>query len=115
MVSRGEIYLVDFDPARGSEIQKIRPALVIQNNIDNQYSSIVIVAAITSSFGQKLYPTEVFISAHVSGLGRNSVVQLNQIRAIDKQRLKRRLGVLNVMTMRQINKAILISLGLIGA
>ena len=113
VVRRGEIYLVNFDPALGSEIRKIRPALIIQNDIDNQYSPIVIVAAITSSFEQKLYPTEVCISARDSGLDRDSVAQLNQIRAIDKQRLKRRVGVLDGMTMSQVDKAILINLGLI--
>ncbi len=105
--------MVNFDPALGSEIRKVRPALIIQNDVDNQYSPIVIVAAITSSFERKLYPTEVFISAHDSGLDRDSVAQFNQIRAIDKQRLKRRLGALDRMTMRQVDRAILISLGLI--
>lgn len=110
---RGDIFLVDFDPSIGSEIKKVRPALIVQNNIDNEYSPLVIVAAITSKFGEKLYPTEVFIRAAESGLGRDSVVQLNQIRSIDKQRLVRRVGSVGENTLSLVDKSILLSLGLI--
>jgi mRNA interferase MazF len=84
---RGDIYLVNFDPTVGSEIKKTRPALIIQNDIANQHSPIIIVAAITSKFDELLYPTEVLIKAPEAGLKHDSVVLLNQIRSIDKQRL----------------------------
>ena len=84
---RGEVYLVNFDPTLGSEIQKTRPALVLQNDISNEYSPITIVAAITSQFDEGLYPTEVLIQPPEGGLTTNSVVLLNQIRSIDKKRL----------------------------
>jgi mRNA interferase MazF len=110
---RGEIYLVSFDPTIGAEIQKTRPALILQNDIANEHSPITIVAAITSQFDDKLYPTEVPISSSEGGLTINSVVLLNQIRSIDKQRLVKRLGKLTDETMILIDQAIQISLGLI--
>lgn len=110
---RGEVYLVSFDPTIGSEIKRIRPALILQNDIANQYSPITIVAAITSKFDQSLYPTEVLLQAPKGGLNVNSVVLLNQIRSIDKQRLLRRLGEVDSATMILIDRAIQISLGLI--
>lgn len=110
---RGEIYLVNFDPTIGSEIQKTRPALILQNNIANEYSPITIVAAITSSSDEKLYPMEVLIKSPEGGLGKDSTILLNQIRSIDKQRLIRLLGKLTPTRMTQVDKAIQISLGLI--
>ena len=110
---RGEIYLVNFDPTVGAEIQKTRPALVIQNDVANQYSTITIVAAISSKFDENLYPTEVLISASSSGLLKDSVVLLNQVRSIDRQRLLRKLGKASEETMAEIDRAIQISLGLI--
>ena len=109
---RGEIYLVNFDPAIGAEIRKIRPALILQNDIANRYSPITIVAAITSfsSGDGKTYPTEVFIGVSDGGLDNDSVALLNQIRTIDKRRLVKKLGVLKDKTMAQIDKAIQISL-----
>lgn len=96
---RGDIYLVNFDPTIGSEIQKTRPALILQNDIANQHSPITIVAAITSQFDEKVvYLTEVFIKSPEGGLGTNSVVLLNQIRSIDKQRLVKLLGKLTALT-----------------
>src|SRR5438034_5467840 len=91
---RGEVYLVNFEPTIGAEIKKTRPALILQNDIANRHSSITIVAAITSQFDQPLYPTEVLIRAPDGGLRVDSVVLLNQIRSLDKQRLVRHLGVL---------------------
>lgn len=110
---RGEIYLVNFDPAVGSEIKKTRPALILQNNIANRYSSVTIVAAITSfsDKGGKTYPTEVFIASYDGGLDNDSVVLLNQIRTIDKRRLVKKIGILKDKTMAQIDKAVQISLG----
>lgn len=112
-VKRGEIYLVNFDPTIGSEIQKTRPALILQNNIANRFSPITIVAAITSKFDFPLYPTEVFITSAESGLPSDSVVVLNQIRSVDKSRLIKRRGELTDITMEKIDQAIKISLGLI--
>ncbi|MCI0661707.1 MAG: type II toxin-antitoxin system PemK/MazF family toxin [Acidobacteria bacterium] len=109
---RGEIYLVDFEPTRGAEIKKTRPALIIQNDIANRYSPITIVAAITSQFNGRLYPTEVFVKAPEGGLTTDGVVLLNQIRSIDKGRLMKRLGAIHSPTMRQIEDALRISLEL---
>ncbi len=111
---RGEIYIVNFDPTIGSEIKKTRPALILQNDISNQYSPITIVAALTSQFTEHLYPTEVLIKVQEGGLQADSVVLLNQIRSINKQRLIRRLGILELITMEQVDRAIQISLGLIS-
>ena len=110
---RGEVYLVSFDPTVGSEIQRTRPALILQNDIANRHSPITIVAAITSQFEDPLYPTEVLITPPEGGLTTPSVVLLNQIRSIDRQRLVRRLGRVTVATMERVNRAIQLSLGLI--
>ncbi|HHC25629.1 MAG TPA: type II toxin-antitoxin system PemK/MazF family toxin [Desulfobacterales bacterium] len=110
---RGYVFLVNFDPTVGSEIKKTRPALILQNDISNEYSPITIVAAITSQFDESLYPTEVLLQASEGGLKNNSVVLLNQIRSIDKQRLIKRLGVLKPNTMEKIEIALQISFGLI--
>lgn len=110
---RGEVYLVSFDPTLGAEIKKTRPALILQNDIFNRHSPITIVAAITSQFDQHLYPTEVLIKAPEGGLESDSVVLLNQIRSIDKQRFIKRLGILSSSTMRQVERALLISFGLV--
>ena len=110
---RGEIYLVNFDPTIGSEIQKTRPALILQNDISNQYSPITIVAAITSQFDAEIYPTEVLINPPEGGLTVTSVVLLNQIRSIDKQRLVKRMGIASDHLMGYVDNAIQISLGLI--
>ena len=109
---RGEIYLVNFDPAIGAEIKKTRPALILQNDIANRYSSVTIVAAITSFSDKdgKMYSTEVFIGDSEGGLDNDSVALLNQIRTIDKRRLVKKLGVLKDKTMAQIDKAVQISL-----
>jgi mRNA interferase MazF len=109
---RGEIYLVNFDPTVGSEIQKTRPALILQNDIANKHSPITIVAAITSKFDDRLYPTEVLVLASNTGLSQDSVVLLNQIRSIDRTRLIRRLGVVSDEIMTAVDRAIQVSLGL---
>ena len=110
---RGEIYLVSFDPTFGAEIQKTRPALVLQNDVANEYSPITIVAAITFQFDGTLYPTEVAIEPPEGGIAVNSVVLLNQIHSIDKQRLIKRLGQLTAATMEQVDRAVQISVGLV--
>ncbi len=110
---RGEVFLVNFDPTIGTEIRKTRPALILQNDVSNEYSPITIVAAITSQFDEDLYPTEVLLHPPEGGLTKDSVVLLNQIRSIDRQRLVKRLGVLKNGTMKKIDIALQISLGLI--
>lgn len=110
---RGEVYLVSFDPTLGAEIQKTRPALILQNDVANRRSPITIVAAITSQVEEPLYPTEVSVKAPEGGLKADSIVLLNQIRSIDKGRLIKRLGVLKPETMEQVERAIQISFGLV--
>jgi mRNA interferase MazF len=98
----------------GAEIQKARPALIVQNDIANRHSPIAIVAAITSQCDAPLYPTEVLMQPSEGGLTIPSVALLNQIRSIDKGRLVRRLGILTPATMARVDRAMLISLGLVG-
>jgi mRNA interferase MazF len=113
MVKRGEVYLVDFNPSVGSEIKKIRPGVVIQNNIGNEYSSNIIVAALSSHYDEQLRPTEVFVKLPEGGLDKSSVVLTDMIRTFDKCRLLKKLGVLKPETMSRVNRALAISLGLI--
>lgn len=110
---RGEIYMVDLEPTVGSEIRKIRPAIVIQNDVSNRYSPLTIVAAITSSLRPTRYPTEVFVPAGEGGLSRDSILLMNQIRSVDRQRIQKKLGKVSEMTLRRTDRAIMISLGLI--
>jgi len=110
---RGEVYVVAFDPTLGAEIRKTRPALILQNDIANRSSPITIVAAITSKFDDELYPTEVLVRAPEGGLDADSVVLLNQIRSADRRRLMRRVGRLMPETMRLVDRALVLSLGLI--
>jgi mRNA interferase MazF len=111
---RGEIYLVGFDPTVGHEIQKTRPAVVIQNDISNQYSPITIVAAISSQFSDPPFPREVVIEPEESGLPKRSAVIVNQIRSVDRLRLQKRLGRLSGQSMERVDEAIKISLGLVA-
>lgn len=114
LIRRGEIYLTSFDPSVGREIRKTRPALIIQNDIGNAYSSLTIVAAITSKISPVPYPVEVITSpTKQNGLRTNSSIRLDQIRAIDKLRLIKRLGTIDPLTMQKVNEAIKISLGLV--
>ncbi len=103
---------MSFDPTLGAEIKKTRPALVLQNDIANHHSPITIVAAITSQFEEPLYPTEVLIKAPAGGLNSDSVVLLNQIRTIDKERLIKHLGALRPTTRERVERALQISFGL---
>lgn len=109
---RGEVYLVSFDPALGAEIQKTRPALILQNDIGNRHSPVTIVAAITSNVPRQ-GPTGVLVSAPEGGLTADSVILLNQIRTVDKRRLVKRLGALRTSTIKQVDLATMISLALI--
>jgi len=110
---RGSVWLADLDPVIGSEEGKTRPVLVVQNDVANQYSPVVIVAAIPTSIGPKEYPTEVLVNAPEGGLRRDSVILLNQIRTIDKRRLIERWGDLGEETMKRVDRALEISLGLV--
>ena len=110
---RGEIYLVGFDPTVGHEIEKTRPAVVIQNGISNQHSPIAIVAAISSQFSEPPFPREVVIEPADSGLPKRSAVIVNQIRSVDRLRLQKRIGRLSRQSMKRVDEAIKISLGLI--
>jgi len=114
VVRRGELYLVAFDPTVGHEIQKTRPALIIQNDVGNQYSPLTIVAAVTSKVPVMSFPVEVVVEpAKAVGLKIRSAIRLDQIRTIDRQRLIKRLGSVDPTTMREVDEAIKISLGLV--
>jgi len=109
---RGEIWTVDLEPVVGSEQGKARPALIIQNDIGNLYSPVLIIAAITSGENAR-YDVQVEIKAPEGGLHHDSIVLLNQIRTIDKRRVGRYWGRLSTQTMQRIDDAIKISLGLV--
>lgn len=110
-VKRGEIYYADLSPVVGSEQGGIRPVLVIQNDVGNKYSPTVIVSAITSQLSKAKLPTHIDLSAEKYNLPKNSVALLEQIRTLDKRRLKEKVTTLSADKMREVNKAILISLG----
>ena len=110
---RGEIYLVRFDPTVGHEIQKTRPAVVIQNDVSNRHSPITIVAAISSQFSEPPFPREVILEPEESGLSKRSAVIANQIRSVDRERLIACLGQLSASSLRRVDEALKISLGLI--
>lgn len=113
IVKRGELYFADLSPVVGSEQGGIRPVLVVQNDIGNKYSPTVIAAAITSKLNKAKLPTHIELSSKEYGLEKDSVVLLEQIRTIDKTRLKEKIGELNTFKMNQVNKAMMISLGVI--
>ena len=110
---RGEIYLVGFDPTVGHEIQKTRPAVVIQNDVSDQYSPITIVAAISSQFSEPPFPRKVVIEPADSGLPKRSAIIASQIRSVDRLRLQKKIGRLSRQNMERVDEAIKISLGLI--
>ena len=107
---RGDLYWVNLDPTVGTEIAKTRPALVISNDVGNQHSARVIVAAITSQGTDRVYPFEVLVPAGEAGLDRDSKVLLDQIRTVDKRRLGRRTGSLSPDRMQEVSQAIRLSL-----
>lgn len=113
IVKRGEIYYADLSPVVGSEQGGVRPVLIVQNEIGNKYSPTVIIAAITSKINKGKLPTHVEISAEEYGLPKDSVILLEQIRTIDKKRLKEKIGYLSPEVMKQVDEAIQISFGLI--
>lgn len=111
-VKRGDIYYADLSPVIGSEQGGLRPVLIVQNDIGNKYSPTVIAAAITSRMGKSRLPTHIDIYADKVGLAKDSVILLEQIRTIDKKRLKERMGHLDDSIMNAVNDAITISFGL---
>lgn len=111
-IKRGDIYYADLSPVVGSEQGGLRPVLIIQNDIGNRYSPTVIAAAITSRLGKTKLPTHIDIFADEVGLVKDSVVLLEQIRTLDKRRLKEKMGHLNEQVMTQVNTAISVSFGL---
>lgn len=107
---RGEVWLVNFNPGRGSEQQGIRPAVVIQNNVGNQFAGTTIVAAITKTI--RVYPVTVFLRKRTAGLSYDSMINCAQVLTVDKKRLYRRLGMLDQAVVRQLDKALKVSVGL---
>ena len=113
-VHRGEVFYADLSPVVGSEQGGIRPVLVIQNNVGNRHSPTIICAAITSRMNKAKLPTHVEIDAGKYQIVKNSVVLLEQVRTIDRARLKEYIGRLNAATMQYVDKAIAVSFGLDG-
>ena len=111
-IKRGDIYYADLSPVVGSEQGGLRPVLIIQNDIGNRYSPTVIAAAITSRMSKTHLPTHIDIFAEKAGLAKDSVVLLEQIRTLDKRRLKEKMGHLDDEAMSVINSAIAVSFGL---
>ncbi|NLC07033.1 MAG: type II toxin-antitoxin system PemK/MazF family toxin [Syntrophomonadaceae bacterium] len=113
-VKRGEIYYAELSPVIGSEQGGTRPVLVVQNDIGNQYSPTTIVVAITSQISKGKLPTHVEIKAEKSGLERDSVILTEQVRTIDKKRLKHKVAILDEESLLKVNQALEISLGLVN-
>ena len=111
-VKRGEIYYADLSPVVGSEQGGIRPVLIVQNDVGNKHSPTVIAAAITSQRGKSRLPTHIEVQADQCGLAKDSIVLLEQIRTIDKKRLKDKMGELDLNSRDKVNTALSISFGL---
>lgn len=111
-IKRGDLYYADLSPVVGSEQGGVRPVIVVQNNIGNKYSPTVIVAAITSQINKAKLPTHIEISANEYGLVKDSVILLEQIRTIDKKRLREKIGCLDKNIMLKVDNGLEISLGL---
>ena len=111
-IKRGDIYYADLSPVVGSEQGGLRPVLIVQNDVGNKYSPTVIAAAITSQVAKTKLPTHIDVYADKYGLAKNSVILLEQIRTIDKKRLKEKMGHLDEPLMRRVNDAITVSFGL---
>ena len=111
-VKRGDIFYADLSPVVGSEQGGLRPVLIIQNDVGNRYSPTVIAAAITSRMGKTRLPTHIDIYADQVGLAKDSVILLEQIRTLDKRRLREKMGHLDDDVMEEVNNAIAVSFGL---
>ena len=114
MISRGDLFSASLDPVVGSEQGGTRPVVVVQNNVGNRYSPTVIVLAVTSRMNKARLPTHIEVPSPIGGLPRDSVILAEQVRTLDKQRLTERLGALPESVMAQVDRALLMSLG-IGA
>lgn len=114
IVKRGDIYYADLSPVVGSEQGGVRPVLIVQNDVGNKYSPTVIAAAITSQINKAKMPTHIELSAKEYGLNKDSVILLEQIRTIDKKRLREKIGRLDEALMASVNGALSISFGLGG-
>jgi len=108
---RGDLYFADLSPVVGSEQGGVRPVLIIQNDVGNKYSPTVIIAAITSQINKAKLPTHIELSADKYGLPKDSVVLLEQVRTLDKRRLKEKIGTIDNLKMKSVDNALLISLG----
>lgn len=111
-IKRGDIFYADLSPVVGSEQGGLRPVLIIQNDVGNKYSPTVIAAAITSRMGKTRLPTHIDVYADRVGLAKDSVILLEQIRTLDKRRLKEKMGHLDAPMMNKVNNAIAVSFGL---
>lgn len=111
-IRRGDIFYADLSPVVGSEQGGLRPVLIVQNDVGNKYSPTVIAAAITSRMSKSRLPTHIDVFGGKVGLSKDSVILLEQIRTIDKQRLKEKMGHLDDTTMNEVNSAITVSFGL---
>ncbi|MDL2300243.1 type II toxin-antitoxin system PemK/MazF family toxin [Clostridiaceae bacterium OttesenSCG-928-D20] len=112
MVKKGDIFYADLSPVVGSEQGGVRPVLIVQNNTGNKHSPTVIAAAITSQIGKARLPTHIELSAQSFGLNKDSVILLEQIRTLDKTRLKERMGNVDDSVMNRVDNAIAVSFGL---
>ena len=112
IVKRGDIFYADLSPVVGSEQGGMRPVLIVQNDTGNKHSPTVIAAALTSQTGKARLPTHIELNAQSVGLSRDSVILLEQIRTIDKSRLRERMGKLDDNTMTKVDNAIAVSFGL---
>ncbi|HOA55140.1 MAG: type II toxin-antitoxin system PemK/MazF family toxin [Acetivibrionales bacterium] len=112
IIKRGDIFYADLSPVIGSEQGGVRPVLIVQNDIGNKYSPTVIAAAITSQINKAKLPTHIEVSAQDYGLQKDSVILLEQIRTIDRKRLRERIGHLDDEQMEKVNEALSISFGL---
>ena len=111
-IKRGDIFYADLSPVVGSEQGGLRPVLIVQNDVGNKYSPTVIAAAITSRMSKTKLPTHIDIYAEEVGLAKDSIVLLEQIRTLDKKRLKEKMGHLTPAIMARVNSAISVSFGL---
>lgn len=111
-VKRGDIYYADLSPVVGSEQGGVRPVLIVQNDVGNKYSPTVIAAAITSQQDKTRLPTHINVNGDGCGLSKDSVVLLEQVRTLDKRRLRERMGNLSQTDMSKVNKALFVSFGL---
>ena len=113
MIRRGELYYADLSPVVGSEQGGIRPVLIVQNNIGNRYSPTIIAVAVTSQINKARLPTHIELDT-TCGLPKDSVILAEQVRTLDKRRLKDKIGMLDNKAMEKVNNALLVSLGFFG-